>query len=293
MTPSGGALVVGLAVLALAGVLGLALVWAARGAARVGVAARVVGGDSRSSGPPGWFVAAVARLDLPVAPGVLWSVAGPVAVLAGLGAAVQAPVPAVVVLAAVGVVAGAMARRADRRPDRVDAAAVIEALAASLTSGASLAQAVTATRGRDPHAPVTVALAPVAEAVEQGAPAQAALDRWALDVGDRNLTLVVDSLAVAGSSGGSQARALAGVGRTIRERDALAREVRALGSQSRTSAIVLAVTPLAFTAVVAVADQRVAAFLLTTVPGLACLVVGATADVVGWCWMRRLVDGVA
>lgn len=114
------------------------------------------------------------------------------------------------------------------------------------------------------------------------------MDRWAVERPGTGVGLVADALALAGHSGGSQADALLGVAGTLRERQALGREVRALGSQARASAAVLVVTPIGFAAVVALVDPRIRHVLLATPLGWACLATGLLLDAMGAAWMRRL-----
>ncbi|MBX3314465.1 MAG: type II secretion system F family protein [Actinobacteria bacterium] len=273
--------------------LGVAWGWAVRGERRIAAIRRAdpARGDGGGS-VPRWFDGLVHRAGLPVDAVALWSVARPLAVVLAGALAVAQPVLLVVALAGGGVIT-ARARAVSRRPPVVDPVAVVEALVAPLGAGASLAQAVDAACERAPGSAAGAALAPVLRSIDEGRAAQAAFDRWVAGRGDPNLVLVADALAVAGTSGGSRAHALISVSRTIREREALAREVRALGSQSRTSAVVLSVVPVAFTGVVAVVDTRVAAFLFSTPAGVACLGSGLVADAFGWWWMRRLVGAVS
>lgn len=266
-------------------------VWAMRGSRRAAVIAGVDPDRDRRASVPEWFCLAVAAIGLPVDAATLWSVVRVVGPLASALVVVRSPPALGLAVASAGGLWVARRSRA-RSVAREDVPAVVAALASVLGSGASPAQAIVAVGGR-PSSPAGRALAPVRGSVQRGATAQEALDRWADDLGDPRARLLADALAVAGASGGSQARALRGVGRTMREREALAREITALGAQARTSAVVLAVTPVVFTSVVALADGRVAAFLFTTPAGVACLLAGGVADAVGWWWMRRLVDGAA
>ena len=83
------------------------------------------------------------------------------------------------------------------------------------------------------------------------------------------------------------ARAVDRVAATLRERRELRAEVRALATQARASAGVLAVAPLAFAALVSTIEPGVVGFLVTTPVGLACLAVGLGLDGLGALWMAR------
>jgi tight adherence protein B len=287
----------GFQVAALVVLLALAVARARRSDRATAASRRLRGPVVPLAAVPSWFTAALARLDLQVDPVEAWRLAsiatGAVAVVAvgSHPAAILAAGPMAAVLLVVVVLAVAVGRRHRRAVQPgVDAGAVVELLVAPLGSGATLGQAVARAGPADP---VGLALGDLRRAVDDGSAVQDAFDRWARAEEDGGLRLVADALAVAGVTGGSRVGALLGVGETLRERDALAREIRALGSQARTSAAVLAATPLAFTAAVALADRRVASFLLGTPPGWGCLVLGVAAEAVGWWWMQRLLGAVA
>jgi tight adherence protein B len=100
--------------------------------------------------------------------------------------------------------------------------------------------------------------------------------------------LVVGVLTVALASGGTPARAVDGVASTLRERAEVDRELQALATQARTSAVVVTLAPLAFGLLGVLGDQRTAAFLLRTPTGLVCLTVGVVLDGFGAWWMTRI-----
>ncbi len=182
----------------------------------------------------------------------------------------------------------AVARR--RRTARFHAQlpGLVDDLMASLRGGSSLVQACEVAARRT--GPVGQDLSIVLAHYREGMTFQTAIDAWA--VRQPATVGLADALALAGATGASQVRALAGVGAGLREQQALAREVRSLGAQARLSALVMVVTPVAFAAVVSVADPRIRHFLVDTALGWACLGLGALLDIVGGWWMRLLVKGV-
>lgn len=174
----------------------------------------------------------------------------------------------------------------------VDALAdAVDAMAAALRAGAPPAEAIRA-GGRGAPAPLDAALRSVAVAVDRGMPLRTAVDRWADAAGTDGPRLVAAAIAVHAHAGGDPGRALAGVADTLRERRALRREVRALSSQARMSAAVIAVAPAAFGVLAVGTDRATAAFLLGTPPGLVCLVAGLGLEVAGWRWMDRITRSV-
>jgi tight adherence protein B len=200
---------------------------------------------------------------------------GPVLAGLGLAAAVGASVVAL----------GSQAGRRDARLER-ELPGLLEAVARSLRSGASVPGSL-----RDAAATDSLAAADLAEVVadaNRGRPLAEALDRWADRRGSAAVRLVVGVLTVALTSGGAPARAVDGVAATLRERAEVDRELRALATQARASAVVITVAPLAFAALGLLGDDQTADFLLRTPTGLACLAVGVALDGTGAWWMARI-----
>ena len=165
--------------------------------------------------------------------------------------------------------------------------AVLEEVARGLRTGASLRQAITEAA---PSASGLLAeeLAAVTGALERGEPLVDALEQWSVAASRTGVGLAVAALCLGAVTGGAQARAVDGVAATLRERLAVASEVRALTSQTRASMLVIALSPLAFCAFASMTDPRTATFLFRTPVGLACLAAGIGLDAVGALWMRRL-----
>ncbi|HVF75323.1 MAG TPA: type II secretion system F family protein [Acidimicrobiales bacterium] len=237
---------------------------------------------------PGWFVRRAEEGGLPVDPAWrLWRGAA----LGVLPLAVLAP-PALALLAAalVGsapfVAAGPLRTRCERK---VDAAlpGVLDAVARSLRSGASLRQALAdaavATPGRlgdDLHV--------VARATSAGIPLSEALEGWGRRCPRPGVLLAVAALCLAIETGGASARAVDGVAATLRRRLDAQDEALSLSAQARASAAVLAGAPLVVCLVTVVAGGPAARFLLETPLGVACLLAGLSLDGLGGLWMARL-----
>ena len=238
--------------------------------------------------PPPWFVTAVDMSGLTMRVDVAWRWATRVGVLAGLVMAVNHPVVAVAVAAVMMVAVRArsqLRRRADVRAEAHHLASAIDVVLFRLASGSSLVAALE--QASNQPSPLAADLGRIASRVGQGVAVQVAVDDWAQRSGSVGIRLVADAVAIAGVSGGSQQAALLGVQATLRERDALAREIRALAAQARTSGVVLVITPVAFAVFVAVVDPRVAAFFASPA-GWGCVAAGLVLDAVGATWMDRM-----
>jgi tight adherence protein B len=216
-----------------------------------------------------------------------------VATIAALVVASIAGTSGLRVVVAVGGLAVLVARRT--APTRRAAAAerqlpiVLESVARRLRAGGSLAQAL-----EDAGAHATGDLRRPWQLVVANLPNQGAagaLDRWAGDTEPGSaMRLGAAALGLAAATGGSPARAIDGVAATLRARLALADEVRALASQARASAVVIAASPLVFGVASATTDERTGAFLRTPA-GLVLLAAGVGLDGIGWWWMSRLCRG--
>ncbi len=178
---------------------------------------------------------------------------------------------------------------AGRRSASIEAAlpAALEAVARALRTGSSLRQAVgEAATAVAP--PLRNDLATVATQVERGAPLTVALESWAEACPVAGVRLAVAALALGADTGGAQARAVDGVAATIRERLSAAAEMKAQSTQARVSGGVIALSPIAFSALASATDPRTATFLFRTAPGLVLLTAGLGLDALGAVWMSRI-----
>jgi tight adherence protein B len=237
--------------------------------------------------------AALADAALPLPPSVAWT--------AWLGALGVGPVLAVLIggpgLAAVVAVGMAVApalvvrSRRGAAGTRLEQAlpGALEAVARSLRSGASLRQAVEeAGKARASGPQLSAELSRAASEAGQGAGLVPALEGIAVRRPLPGVRLGVAALCLGAETGGAQARAVDGVAATVRERLAVAAELRALSSQARMSALVIGLAPIGFGGFAAATDPRTSQFLLHTPAGLGLLTAGLTLDGLGWLWMQRL-----
>src|SRR4051794_31512095 len=167
----------------------------------------------------------------------------------------------------------------------------LEGTARGLRAGASLRDALADAAVTVPD-PLCTELAAIARDAEQGGSLTEALERWGTRRRQRGVRLAVAALALVAETGGAPARTLDAVAATLRERSSLEREVRALATQARASAGVVAVVPLVFVVLMTLVDPSSGAFLLSTPSGLLCMVTGLALDGVGGLWMRQITRSV-
>ncbi|MGQ0520662.1 MAG: type II secretion system F family protein [Actinomycetota bacterium] len=241
--------------------------------------------------PPAGLASRLEEAAVPADPATawtLWLAGGAAAGAWALGAA--GPGLAVLVAAAAAGAPGLAWRLLRHRGTAALEAALpgaVDSIAAGLRSGASLRQAV-AEAGWATPGPLGADLRAVATAVDRGAGPGAALEGWAARRPQAGVRLVVAALCLGAETGGATARAVDAVAATLRQRLAAQAEARALATQARASAGVIAVAPLAFCALSTATDPRSAGFLLRTPTGLVLLSAGLALDAAGAVWMARL-----
>jgi len=175
------------------------------------------------------------------------------------------------------------------REDR-ELPAVAAALARSVRSGATLVDALdeVATSVAAGY-PWAKELREVSAAVQRGARVDEALDRWRDRSPEPGVALLVAAARFGHAHGGDLAAALDGAAVALLDQVETADEARALASQARASAGVLAALPVLGALGFSLLDLRVGRTLLTTPAGLLCLVVGASMEAAGAWVLSRMV----
>jgi tight adherence protein B len=213
----------------------------------------------------------------------------------GLAGLVSIVGPIGLVLAAVAGPAAPVAlnhrRRAERvRLRRTQLPAALDRLATALRGGSSVPMAL-AEAGATMPPPMGPELLALGREASAGRAIADVLDGWSARYDDAGTRLAATVLTLATAVGGAPGHAVDGVAATLRERVDLDEERRALTSQARLSALVLAVAPVGFAALLGATDGRAASFLLGTPAGWVCLVLGLALDAAGIWWMARLTRG--
>lgn len=202
--------------------------------------------------------------------------------------------PGLVPLAVGAWVAGAMVHRRVVHTRRVAASDVelcelLEAIARRVRADGSLRFAITA--APSPVSPLLSAeWERMTRAVHHSGVVDA-LDEWAHRAATDSQRLAAAALACAAATGGAPARAVDGVARTLRQRAAIAHEVRALTSQARASAVVIGLAPAVFGAFSLAVDPRALSFVRSPA-GVLTIAVGLGLDALGAWWMARLCESV-
>lgn len=166
---------------------------------------------------------------------------------------------------------------------------VLDSVVGVVRSGGSLLEGLRAAH-RQPFDPVVHRdLGLVLAEIDRGGAVGSALAGWAARRHDRDLRTVAGLTAAATETGGPLATALAGISATIRQRQAQAREVEALVSQARLSAMVLVVLPVGVLPLLEVVGTVSIRDVLADPVSRFAVVCGIGLDLLGLMWMRRLV----
>jgi len=177
-------------------------------------------------------------------------------------------------------------RRRRERPDPADIADWCGRLAASCRAGTSLGGAIRACE------PPRSSASPVEELVlslERGATLS---DAIRTTDAPEHLDLALTVVRACADTGGPPAEPLDRAAAALRGRAAEAADLATHGAQARLSAVVMTVLPLAMLALLVLTSGAVRRSVVTPV-GAACLLVGMTLNLLGWHWMRRVIDGAA
>jgi tight adherence protein B len=203
--------------------------------------------------------------------------AGPIL---GLGLGLLVPI-----LAKVGV-SVRTSRRQKAFADQLDDS--LQLMASSLRAGHSMLQALNSVAA-EAEEPTSVEFARVINETRVGRELGPALDETALRTNSEDFAWVTQAIAINREVGGNLAEVLDGVGHTIRERNQIRRQVKALSAEGRLSAVVLMALPLGVLAFLAITNPAYIARFTESLAGYAMIAAGVLLLLVGGLWLRKAV----
>ncbi|KUG61993.1 type II secretion system protein F [Kocuria rosea subsp. polaris] len=203
---------------------------------------------------------------------------GPVLALLAL---VLAPVGAKIFLSV------AVGRRQKAFADQLDD--TLQLFAGSLRAGHSLLRAVDAV-SREAQAPTTAELARVVNQTRLGRDLNSALNETAERMASEDFSWVSQAIGIHREVGGDLAEVLDQVGHTIRERNQIRRQVRALSAEGKMSAYILIALPIIIPGIMTVMNPAFIRPLFESVIGYGILFLAFTMLTVGALWMRKIVS---
>ncbi|TDL46989.1 type II secretion system F family protein [Kocuria rosea] len=165
----------------------------------------------------------------------------------------------------------------------------LQLLAGSLRAGHSLLRAVDAV-SKEAQAPTTDELARVVNHTRIGRDLNDALEETAVRMNNEDFSWVSQAIGIHREVGGDLAEVLDQVGHTIRERNQIRRQVKALSAEGKLSAYILMALPVAVSGFLALMNPAHMAPLFTEPLGWAMVVASAVMFTIGGLWMRKIVS---
>ena len=194
--------------------------------------------------------------------------------------AVLAPLFARLVL---GVLAG---RRRAAFADQLDDS--LQLMASSLRAGHSILRAIDSV-ATEAASPTSEEFARIVNETRVGRDLGHALDEVAARMGSEDFTWVAQAITIQREVGGNLAEVLDAVGHTIRERNAIRRQVKALAAEGKLSAIVLMGLPFGVAGFLMMVRPEYMAAFTGSLLGYAMLGAAGLLLTIGGLWLRKTV----
>ena len=164
----------------------------------------------------------------------------------------------------------------------------LQLMAGSLRAGHSLLRAVDAV-SQDAVSPTAEEFARIVNETRVGRDLGDSLDEVAERMGSDDFTWVAQAIAIHREVGGNLAEVLDAVGHTIRERNQIRRQVKALSAEGKLSAIVLGALPFAIIGFISMTNPSYLAKFTASTAGYAMLAAAAVMMLMGGVWLKKTV----
>ena len=123
-----------------------------------------------------------------------------------------------------------------------------------------------------------------------GLPIEESLEAVAQRMDSQDFHWTVMAIRINRQVGGNLAEVLTNVAKTVRERERLRRQVKALSAEGKLSAWILALLPIGVGLFVAWRNPGYLEPLFTTLAGWVMIAIGVVLYLIGVLWMRNLVN---
>jgi tight adherence protein B len=200
--------------------------------------------------------------------------------LVGLLAALAVPLGARVFIAF------RTSRRQSAFADQLDDS--LQLMASSLRAGHSLLRAMDSV-SQEAAAPTSEEFARLVNETRVGRDLAEALDEIAERTASDDFAWVAQAIAIHREVGGNLAEVLDAVGHTIRERNAIRRQVKALSAEGKLSAVVLMALPFGIIAFISMTNPGYLSKFTESALGYGMLAVAAVMMLVGGLWLKSTV----
>ena len=164
----------------------------------------------------------------------------------------------------------------------------LQLMASSLRAGHSLLRAVDSV-SQEAASPTAEEFSRIVNETRVGRDLNDSLDEVAERMGSDDFTWVAQAIAIHREVGGNLAEVLDAVCRTIRERNAIRRQVKALAAEGKLSAIVLMALPFGIVSFISITNPGYLAAFTASPIGYAMLAVASLMMLVGGLWLKKTV----
>jgi|SRR5690625_1982122 len=179
------------------------------------------------------------------------------------------------------------ARRRAAFADQLDDS--LQLMASSLRAGHSMLQALQSV-AREAEEPTSEEFARIINETRVGRDLGSALDETARRMDSQDFTWVTQAIAINREVGGNLAEVLDGVGQTIRERNQIRRQVKALAAEGKLSAYVLMALPFGIGGFLFVSNPGYIGTLTESPLGWGMMAAGVVLLIVGGIWLSEVVS---
>jgi tight adherence protein B len=166
---------------------------------------------------------------------------------------------------------------------------VLMLVASSLSTGFSLLQALDAV-AKDAAQPAAKEFSRALAETRIGADISDSLERMSTRMDSTNMRWATMAIEIQRSVGGNLAETLRTTAKTLREREALYRHVRALSAEGKLSAYILIALPIGIFLFTMKTNREYVQLLWTNPIGIGMLIGGVISLGIGIAWMRKVVD---
>jgi len=180
-----------------------------------------------------------------------------------------------------------ISRRERAFADQLDDA--LQLMANSLRAGHSLQQGLAAVAS-EAEEPTSEEFARIINETRVGRELGHALDEAARRMNSEDFVWITQAIAINREVGGNLAEVLDGVSETIRERNAIRRQVKALAAEGKLSALVLMALPFGVGGFLWMSNPEYLAKFTESLAGYAMLGVATVLLLVGSLWLRKTVQ---
>ena len=177
-------------------------------------------------------------------------------------------------------------RRRARFADQLDDS--LQLMASSLRAGHSLLRAVDSV-SQEAGAPMSEEFSRIINETRVGRDLSDALDEVAQRMASDDFTWVAQAISIHREVGGNLAEVLDAVGHTIRERNGIRRQVKALSAEGKLSAAVLMALPFGIIGFISMTNPGYLAKFTESLAGYVMLAVAAVMLVAGGLWLKKTV----